>query len=170
MIRETVKQYYEKIVPLNYIVRYSNVPRIKDETVAEHSFLVAAIVVKLYERYEFDIGWALTMAVCHDLPEYAVNDVTHAIKRDHPAVAAALHDAEREVIKTLPEVAQRAYTEFEEQSTREAFIVHLADVIQCSQYAENEVQLGNKERMEKIAITSRQRATYFRHHLERWLR
>lgn len=41
---------------LDYIVRYSNVPRIKNETVAAHSFFVALEVYKLYEEYEFDLS------------------------------------------------------------------------------------------------------------------
>ncbi len=54
------------------------------------------------------------------------------------------------------------YTEFEAGETIEALVVTLADIIQCSQYADNEVKLGNSGYMSKIAITSRQRATIVR--------
>ena len=49
-------EYYNKIYRLEYIIRYSNVPRIHDESVASHSFFVAAILMKLNDDYDFDLG------------------------------------------------------------------------------------------------------------------
>jgi len=154
----SIQQFYQKIIPLNYIVRYSNVPRIKDETVAAHSFLVSAIVIKLADYYKFDIGKAVIMAVCHDMPEYDVNDTTHATKQKYPKIAKALQEAEFYALSSMPIIVQEAWTEFETGETVEAKIVKLADVLQCSQYAENECLLGNFGYMRQVVNNSNNRA------------
>jgi len=45
--------FYEKVYRLCYIIRYGNIPRIKDESVAEHTFLISAIILQLNDMYEF---------------------------------------------------------------------------------------------------------------------
>lgn len=163
-------EYYSKIIPLNYIIRYSNVPRIKDETVASHSFLVAAILFKLHEEYDFCLGHALKLAICHDMPEYEVNDITHATKKKYPKIAEALQEAEIAAINEMPNEVIDAYYEFEEGKTKEARFVIYADVIQCSQYAENEVALGNKGYMAQIVMNSYKRRDAIRKDLEKYRR
>jgi len=153
-----IKEYYDKLMRLNYINRYSNLPRIKNETVAAHSFLVACIVIKLHELYDFDLEHALFLAICHDIPEYEVNDITHEIKQKYPNVAKALKDVEFTALQDLPSIILHAYIEFEKGESYESRIVALADVTQCMQYAENEVALGNDGYMSQVVIDSRQRA------------
>ena len=68
----------KQIYNLDYIIRYSNVPRIKDETVAAHSFFVAMEVYQLREKYVFNLDKAIHIALCHDLPETYIDDFVNA--------------------------------------------------------------------------------------------
>jgi 5'-deoxynucleotidase YfbR-like HD superfamily hydrolase len=165
-----VETFYDKIMPLNYIIRYSNIPRIKNETVAEHSFLVAAIVIKLYDFYDFDLGYALQMAICHDMPEYDVNDVTHGTKKKYPELAKEVERVQYKALEEMPEAAQEAFWAFEQDASVEAWVVKLADILQCSQYAENEVRMGNSGYMAEIVTESRSRSAVLREKLKEFER
>ena len=55
------------IYRMKHIIRYSNIQRISNENIAEHSFFVAANILELSKEYEFNIGKALQMAIVHDI-------------------------------------------------------------------------------------------------------
>jgi 5'-deoxynucleotidase YfbR-like HD superfamily hydrolase len=151
-------QFYEDISVLAHIPRYSNVPRITSESVAEHSFFVAALVVKLHEEYTFNLERALTMAVVHDWGEVGAGDITVATKRRSYALSQAAHQVEEDTVATMlsPDKIE-IWFEYEEQSTVESRIVKLADIMQCIQYATMEVRLGNEGYMRKVLNESIER-------------
>lgn len=148
--------FYEKTYRLAYITRYSNVPRVRDESVAEHSFFVAALVMEYSNKYAFDVGRALQIAIAHDIPESIVDDVSHEMKDRFPAVKFALKTAESQAIQDFSRPFVEAFEEYATQSV-EALVVHLADAMQCYQYAKNEMALGNNGYM----------VTVYTHSLER---
>ena len=131
-------------------------PRVRDESVAEHSFFVAAIVMRLHGDYTFDLGVALQCAISHDVAEVFIDDINHEIKRDFPDVANALKAAERTVMNNFPNPFQQGAFIYN-SSTTEGTIVHLADVIQCLQYAKTEISLGNQGYMLKVEEESTRR-------------
>ena len=151
-----MKDYIDQIYPLSYIVRYSNIPRIKDESVAEHSFYVAAIIQKLYDKYDFDLGRALNMAISHDMIEVYVNDIPHLIKQRHPDLTALLKDIETREAENFPSCVEHGIRELQFKSF-ETTIVQMADAIQCNQYASNEISLGNSSYMQKVVDHSVER-------------
>lgn len=151
----------KQIYNLDYIVRYSNVPRIKDETVASHSFFVAMEVYQLREKYVFDLDKAIHIALCHDLPETYIDDVNHKIKADYPEVAKALKKAEIDAIKHFSPLLQDYIHQYNGNSL-EAIIVHYADILQCKTYASNEIKLGNGGYMERVYKDSKKREKYFK--------
>ena len=69
-ININLNEYMTNVDGLRNLVRYQSAPRVSSETVAEHSYYVAAYVLKLHNYYEFDLKKALTMAILHD---YAVS-------------------------------------------------------------------------------------------------
>ena len=144
-----MKAYIDQIYPLSYIIRYSNIPRIKDESVAEHSFYVAAIVQKLYDKYRFDLGTALNMAISHDMIEVYVNDIPHLIKQRHPDLTSLLKNIEAREAENFPKCVHSGIKRLQEDLP-ESFIVRMADAIQCQQYAENEIGLGNSGYMQEV--------------------
>ena len=146
--------YLEDIYRLRFIKRYSNLPTIHEESVAEHGFFVAAIVMDLKKDYDFDLGNALAMAIAHDMPEIELNDCPHVTKKKYPAIAKAYERCEVEVAQELPFPAQVAVTEFNIGMSLNAKIVKMADVIQCIQYARTEIKLGNDGYMQKVLDNS----------------
>jgi len=152
-----MKDYIEQIYPLSYIVRYSNVPRIKDESVAEHSFYVAAIVQKLYDTYIFDLGIALNMAISHDMVEIYINDIPHLIKKRHPKLTKLLKEIEKEEAQNFPNAVETGLFNLTKTDSAEARIIKMADAIQCEQYARNEIQLGNSGYMQYVLDHSMKR-------------
>lgn len=139
----TDEEYYERMYSLCYINRYDTTPRVKDESVAEHSFLVAALVLKLHTKYKFDLGIALTIAISHDILENETGDVGHLVKKNYPKLYNVLKEAEKSAIVKYPESIQKGIAEYDKNSTVESLIVHMADSIQVKQYAENEIRLGS---------------------------
>ena len=160
-----INTFYEDIYRLNYIIRYSNLPRINNESVACHSFMVAMIVLKLKDEYIFNLERAIFMALIHDLPEYATNDIPRTIKQKYNKLKIALEEIEDEILKNFNPIVRQLITEFESRKTIESIIVKLADSIQCLQYAENEIKLGNSGYMKKVARQSRKRIAIFKEQL-----
>lgn len=148
---KVITAFYKQIYNLACIKRYSVVPRIKDESIAEHSFFVSSIVVKLHEIYEFDLGTALTMATVHDWTESYTDDITTLTKNAYPQIRAAVEEVENIIAKKefSPEV-YALWFRYKEQHCIESRIVKLADTIQVMQYAANEIALGNKTYMASV--------------------
>ena len=149
--------FLHDIYRLSYIKRYSNIPKIHEESVAEHGFFVSVIVIKLHELYDFDLGKALLIAVSHDIPEMELNDCPHIIKKKYPKIAEAYEVCEAEVRSKLPKEIAWGAEEFDKQSTVEAMIVHLADVIQCIQFSSTEIRMGNDGYMSSVYSNSTRR-------------
>lgn len=139
-----------KILTLGEIIRYNDRPKIKNETVAAHSFYVAANVIKICKLFnvENSIKYdALEMAVVHDMAEIFTGDIGYITKRDNPELAKALEVTElKQLEEHMPEyyVAFRHYVEGLKDNDVAAIIVKLADVISVLQYSCSEIELGNK--------------------------
>lgn len=170
MNNEDFDNFYANIYKLAYITRYSGIPRIKNESVAEHSFFVASLVVKLHESYDFDIGTALQMAITHDWAEAFIGDITHVTKINYPEIGQAAHEAEKEAIKQFAPRVYSLLCKYNNQSSVEAKVVAMADVIQVAQYAENEVKLGNTGYMIDVANSAYTRLEQLKEQLNEYKR
>ena len=162
----TEEEFYEKIYRLTYIIRYGNVPRIKNEDVAQHTFLVSAMLLKLHEEYRFDLGKALLIAVSHDILEADTNDICHVLKRDNEELYNAIKKAEKSFIVNYPSAVKYGIEEYDRDDTIEANIVHLADSIQCLQTANNELKVGGNEYFIEVKENSIKRIKKIRKRLE----
>lgn len=147
---------FEKdIYILNNLIRYSTTHTIVKESVASHSFFVAAIVMKLEEKYRFDTAFAVSMAVCHDLPEIELTDLPRPIKLKYPDIYAAYKSHEEEVINKMPSYVQKMLRHYRDKpDSEESLIVKLADTMQCLQFAQNEIALGNHGYTDEIVSGS----------------
>lgn len=129
---------------LKSLVRYNNKMKIKNETVAEHSFFTAMLAMKICERLELDIDTTrdcIIKALLHDMPEIELNDVTYDVKvkcglypffagyedayfdRHFPRWSKLTNDHSNNVVNC---------------------IVDYADALSVLQYSYNEAMLGNK--------------------------
>jgi len=147
-------EFFKRMYRLCYITRYDTVPRVKDENVAEHSFLVSAIVMKLHDVYDFNLGVALQIAISHDMLENETGDVNHTIKREHNKLYKILKKVEKKALKKYPSSVRHGIKLYDSNTTIEPKIVHLADAIQCKQYAENEIRLGSKYYFKSVVENS----------------
>ncbi len=159
-------EYYSRIYRLAFITRYSNQFRVTNEDVAQHSFFVAAIVLQLHDEYTFDLGKALLAAICHDIPEADLGDVSYALRRNNKVLANEINKVEQEVIKKYPQVVGEGLDIFNSDSS-EGHVVQLADAIQVFQYAIIEVSLGNVN-MTKIATSTARRVEKLKDKLSPW--
>ena len=136
------------VYKLSNIIRYSQQNKIKNETVAEHSYYVSWFVNRLCTKYSLSDTirlMALEAALLHDVPEVITNDITYDVKRMIPEVPGLLQPYEEEVIR---EHSLRAHKVLFNPETNDEIIakkiVKHADILSVLQYCQNEEELGNK--------------------------
>ena len=137
-----------EVYKLSNIVRYSQQNKIKNETVAEHSFYVSWFVNRLCTKYELNDNirlMALEGALLHDIPEVVTNDITYDVKKMIPEVPALLQPYEENIIKEHSSRAHRVLfnPETQDEVIAKKVIKH-ADILSVLQYCQNEETLGNK--------------------------
>jgi len=137
------KAILDEMYSLKNIIRYNNLPRIKDESVAEHSYFVALIVTELYKEYRFDLGKALLTAIVHDIAEIWISDIPRNIKNNHHELELLMDKIELNIVKEKYPEHLSLIKDFNYKRTIEGLIVKLADCYSVLQYAEQEVKLGS---------------------------
>ena len=148
--------FFMQSYTLEHTKRYSMKPVVHHESVATHSFFVALGVLLMSKDYKFDVDKALKIAICHDLAEMEISDVNHMVKKNFPVVAQALKMAEIDIVKNFPEQV-RAYCALYHSDSPESLAVHYADALQCLQYSDNEMGLGNRGYMVDVFENSKRR-------------
>ncbi len=164
----TLNDFLSQIYNLAFIHRYSVIPRVKNESIAEHSFFVASLVIKLRDEYKFDLGKAVIMATIHDWTESWTDDITVATKRKFPLLKETIEFIECQVAREHFSVGVRGvWLEYKEGASVEAKIVKYADTLQVIQYAENEAKLGNKY-MASVVDDAHERALFLENELHEY--
>ena len=136
------------VYKMSNIIRYSQQNKIKNESVAEHSFYVAWFVNRLCTKYNLCDKirlMALEGAILHDVPEVITNDITYDVKCMIPEISELLQPYEEHIIC---EHSCRAWKtlfkpETWEHRVAQAVVKH-ADVLSVLQYCNHEEDLGNK--------------------------
>lgn len=139
-----------KVYNLRFIQRYSLTPRNTSETVAEHSFFVAVIVLELADTYEFDVGIAIKMAILHDFAESELGDITLTAKQKHPGLVKEVRKAENKIMRSFGEDIYKLYQVYEERTTVESLVVKYADILQVKQYLESEMERGYSSKIKEM--------------------
>jgi len=164
-MNKEIMDFFMRSYSLEHTKRYSMKPVIQPESVATHSFFVALGVMLMAEEYEFDVNLAVKIALAHDLPEMEISDVNHLVKKNFPEVAKALEAAEEKIVESMPETVAR-YCQMYHEDTPEALVVHYCDALQCLQYADNEIKMGNTGYMVDVYTNSAKRMAVLAHKLE----
>ena len=158
MINDNLSDYVLNIDNLRHLVRYQTAPRVASESVAEHSFFVAAYVLKLHDYYDFNLEKALKMAILHDFSEVYISDVPHPIKVKFPDVDNVLTNAEYNVNKEhISEDFAEMLKEFNDRTSPEGYAVALADIMSVLSYAKYEIELGNSKYMQNVYKDAKER-------------
>lgn len=151
MINSNLTEYLSNIDLLRNLVRYQVAPRVSQETVAEHSFFVAAYTLKLHDYFDFDLEKALRIAILHDFAEVFISDVPHPIKMKFPELTKQLEIAEHGVnAEYISEEFAQELEGFNEASTPEGCIVVLSDILSVITYSKYEMELGNSQYMKDV--------------------
>lgn len=136
------------VYKLSNIIRYSQQNKIKNESVAEHSFYVMWFVNRLCTKYNLSDKirlLALEAALLHDIPEVITNDITYDVKRMIPEVSDLLQPYEKQVISehSVDACNTLFHPESIEGHIAKKLVKH-ADILSVLQYCQNEENLGNK--------------------------
>ena len=151
MINSNLTDYLYNVNNLRNLTRYQAAPRVSSESVAEHSFFVAAYVLKLHDYYEFNLEKALRMALLHDFNEVFVSDVPFPIKSKYKGLHKELEKAEYEVnCEYISKEFANEMKEFNDMSTAEGIIVEIGDVLSVVSYSKHEIELGNSSYMKDV--------------------
>lgn len=142
---------------LKNIIRYNTRSKIKTESVAEHSFYVAIIALKLCDEYGIDSITTrdiVIKALLHDMPEIEINDITYDAK-ERLNLRPYLKKYEDDYYdRRFPKYAKL----MKKSSTLVQLIVDTADAMSVIQYANNEISLGNNSaEMQQILDESKVR-------------
>ena len=144
-IKNDIATFAKDINILRNLIRYQNVHRNINESVAEHLFYVSCLVLKLREYYTFDLEKALKTALIHDIQERYISDVPHNIKTANPNLAKALKEAEDNITTQIfSDEACEYMKNFNHGTSPEGLAVQLADVLSVVLYASAEIESGNQ--------------------------
>lgn len=158
LAKESLANFAKSVDRLRFIIRYATAPRSSRESVAEHSYFVAAYVLRLAEYYNFDVTAALALALMHDYSEAYISDVPHPIKAQNPKLEEALNEAENKVLSEhLSDDMAYALKKFNDKDGPEALVCVLADVMSVVSYAKFEMELGNSSYMRQVYEGTRPR-------------
>lgn len=148
------------------IIRYAGKNKIKDESVAEHSFMVALIILKVGKlmNLPMDIVNAATVrGVLHDMHEQYFGDLSYDFK-SRPEFKGMVEDMEDKYNKMIykekyaKEYGQPMYDTLFKSNDVEDRLVKLADRVAALQFAEREIELGNNNREMLDIITKSQKS------------
>lgn len=151
-------KYLMNVYQLKNVIRYNTRNKLKDESVAEHSFYVALFALKLCNEYQIDMQTtlqSLIKALLHDMPEIELNDITHNVKQ-----RLKLDEFLKSYEKEYYEKNFQRYVELmtNDKNTLVNAIVNYADVLSVRQYCLNELLLGNNsDDIEEIFKESKHR-------------
>ena len=109
------------------VKRYHTIPIIGTQTVAEHSYRVAAIL-----RY-IDPGADVQNALDHDVAEVITGDLPFGVKKINPEVKQSIRGVEQHVLEkhgiTIP---------YNDE------MLHIADLLEMGLFGTDQAELGNK--------------------------
>jgi len=141
---------------LRFVIRFSNCPRIHNESVGEHSFYTALysyfIAVGLrVQGHEIYIGQVLAKALMHDVDECLSGDFIRMFKHSNPELKQAIDQASAKFTKGMTRdisnsstLADVYFADWEKAKLgREGKIVAFADYLSVLSYVAQEIELGN---------------------------
>jgi 5'-deoxynucleotidase len=140
---------------MHHVRRYSSVPAIHPENVAEHSWQVAMlsylIANDLYGRIgspHIDLGKLLSRALVHDISESMSGDIIRSFKHGSAVMRDACNEQDwSNVLRLCSKLEANLHLDFKhaKASDPEGEIVSLADLLCVVSYCAAEKRLGNDE-------------------------
>lgn len=142
---------------MHAVQRYSSLPVVRSENVAEHSWQIAALCSLIAEDLwlegkRVDIGKLLTRAIFHDVSEALSGDIIRSYKHSSQEMLTACGNADADNMISLQaeiggragRVMSKAWAEAKGKDL-EGEIVALADLLCVVAYCVEEHALGNRK-------------------------
>lgn len=141
---------------LDRVIRFSNQMRIKDESVAAHSFHTAMYSMILADLEiaagnKVNVEKLLRSALIHDLEESMTGDILHGFKYSDPELLKNMRKMGAEfyekIVEDLPDNISGKYMDLWRDAKSEGIegeIMEAADKIEALVYSIEEYSLGNK--------------------------
>ena len=123
---------YKEIRKAGAVKRYHTSETIRTQTVAEHSWHVAQIVLYIYPQARADL---IKAALDHDIGELYTGDIPAPFKWDHPKLAAELKTVEANYLHNMGSGV--VLSEVEQQ------VLDFADMLDCLLWCGEELRMGN---------------------------
>lgn len=134
-----------ELYKLKDVIRYNCRKHLKNESVAEHSYYVALLAMRISDILEVSEevkSNAIIKALMHDLPEMETNDITHNAK-EKMHLRKVLKKYEDEYYdKNFPKYAKLMKDDSDNLTN---LIVLYADTLSVRQFCLNEIDIGNKD-------------------------
>ena len=144
---ETEEEEFNALSVLSNISRYNTRYRIKNESVAAHTFYTIWFTANICSKLELSprvTYLAMEAAMVHDIPEIYINDITYDCKKLIPELGALIAPFEETIVRKLSKGSANIL--FDPSNVEEKLInliVRYADVVSVKQYALSEIKLGN---------------------------
>lgn len=137
---------------LSYVVRFSSVPVIVPENVADHSYYVALYSVLIHRHMDGERSLyspIMLHAITHDLTEAMTGDLVRTFKYSSSEFKQAVDSAEKSMISRFPTDITTLHNmwvfEAGDQIQYVKAVVKAADFMSLHQYMIREVARGNQE-------------------------
>lgn len=140
------------------VIRFSNSTRIKDESVAEHTYfaayyaLILAHELSAKEDVKIDMGLLLTRALVHDLDEAVTGDFIRHFKYQDEELHEKLDKASDEIMKVAFDSTSDSLSGLHHEwksskapNTVEGDLMAFADFLSVLSYVMNEIDCGNRK-------------------------
>lgn len=138
---------------MSHVYRYSSIPVIRRENVAEHSWFVSFysfLIGKDLEKtegLEIDFGKLLSRAMVHDIDESHTGDFLRHVKYGHPDLKRALDETSIAMIDMLGD-ALGVHFKHEWSTAKaddiEGHIIQVVDLARVLSYVWEEINSGNQ--------------------------
>lgn len=144
MIHYFTEKELAELYQLKNVIRYNNRLRLKDESVAEHSFFTTLIALKLCEKLNLSdelTNKCVIKALLHDMPETKLNDITYDVKsllNIRPILQKYEHSYYDNYFERFADLMKN-----DDENNIINLVVKFADILSVLQYACNEISLGN---------------------------
>lgn len=149
------------------VIRFSNSTRIKDESVAEHSFFTAyysmilAAALHYVEHVEIDVGRMLSCAILHDIDESKSGDFVRHFKYMDKDIKQHIEDATSKIMQqaftplfegtdSISANLQDHWKNAKDPTTLEGDLLAFADFLSVLSYVMNELDCGNKKLLRQL--------------------
>lgn len=120
-----------------YVTRYHTWPRIRDQTVAEHTWNLLRIILAVHPHASPEL---LRWTMFHDVGERVTGDVPFPVKRENPEVKAAFDKMEHEALLQMTPWGVLAGIKVTHE---EMTLFKLGEFIEMMEWGLDEMALGN---------------------------